>query len=195
MGQPFLCDFFYMRPNVSNPMLDLGRIVLFRLANRHNRTKIQLAEQLADVIEMIANLKLFQNQIGDDFGRPAIPIVSARSCAFPEQCFEFPFLCRFESALASAAGFSYKTFETLLVDFLSPSFDGGKRDLQRVDDVIVGGSVEDHISCQESFLAAVGNPFHWCAHTLLYERNGRKVRFLGGRQYNCCYGVPCYFED
>jgi len=164
-------------------MLDLGRIVLFRLPNRHYWTKIQLAKQFADVIEMVTNLKLPKNQVGDDFGRPPIPIVTAGSCAFSEQIFEFPFLDGCESAASSAAGFSYESFESVLVDFLPPSFDGGQRDLQGVDDVIVGRSVEDHVSSQESFLAAAGNPFRWCTHTLLYERNRKKVRFLGGGQY------------
>ena len=104
---------------------------------------------------MVTNLKLSEDQIGDDFGGPTIPIVAAGSCAFSQQIFEFPFLYWCESAPSSAAGFSYKSFESLLVDFLSPSLDGRKRDLQGVDDIIVGGSVEDHVSCQESFLAAV----------------------------------------
>jgi hypothetical protein len=155
MGQPFLCDFFYMGPNVSNPMLDLGRIVLFRFANRHNRTEIQLAKQFANVIKMVTNLKFSKDQIGDDFGGPAVPIVTAGSCAFSEQTFEFSFLYWREPAPSSAAGFSDESFESEFVDFLSPSFDGGKRDLQSVDDVIVCCSVEDHVSCQDSFLAAM----------------------------------------
>jgi hypothetical protein len=182
MGHPLFRDFFYIGPNVSNPMFDLGGIVFFRLAGRLHRTKVQLAKQFADMVEMVTNLKLSKDQIGDDFRRPAVPMVTAGSCAFSEQIFEFSFLYWRQSALSSATLFSDEAFESVFVDFLSPSFDGRKRDLQSVDDVIVGRSVEDHGSSQESFLAAAGNPFRWCAHVLFYEQNGRKVRFLCGGQ-------------
>lgn len=182
MGQSLFCDFFYMRPNVSNPMFDLGRVVFFRLSRRHYGTKIQLAEQFSNVIEMVTNLKLSKDQISNDFCRPTISIVSARAGTFAEHDFEFVFLPRFESATSSATGFSSKSFQTVLVDFLSPSLEGRERDLQSVDDVIVCRSIKDHVSCQKSFLPAVGNPFCCGTHTFQYERNGEKVHFLSGRQ-------------
>jgi hypothetical protein len=182
-GHPLFCDFFYMRPNVSNPMFDLGGIMFFRFSRWHHGTKIQLMEQFANVIEMVTNLKVSNDQIGNDFGRPAIPIVSTNACTFSEHVFEFPFLLGFESASASATRFSSKSFQTVLIDFLSPSFERRKRDIQSVDNIIVCRSVKNHVSCQESLLAAVGNPFHWCGHTHQYEQNREKVHFLRGGQY------------
>jgi len=163
-------------------MLDLGRIMFFRLAGRHDRTKVQLAEKFADMIEMVTNLKSAQNQIGDDFCRPSISIVSARAGTFSEQYSEFSLLDRCEAATSSATGFSYQSVQSVLIDFLSPSFEGGEGNVQSVDDVIVRRSVENHVSCQQSFLAAIGNPFRCSTHVLLYERNAQMVQFLRGRQ-------------
>jgi hypothetical protein len=183
--RPFSRDFFTVTffggPNVSNPMFDLGRIVFFRLPGRHDRTEVQLVEKFSDMIEMITYMKLPKDQVGDDFGRPTIPIVAARGGSVLKQGFELLLLERRQSAPSTASRFPCQAIQSVFVDFLSPSFERRKRNVQRIDDFIVGRSVENHAPRQKSFLAAIRNPFRR-THALLYERNDRMVQIIRGGQ-------------
>jgi hypothetical protein len=145
-------------------------------------------EDFPDVIEMITYMKSTKDQIGDDFGRPTIPVVTTGSGSVLKQGFEFLFLHGRQSTTSSAARFSFQTVQAVAIDFLPPSFEGGKRDVESIDDVIVSRSVKNHIPRQESSLAAVRNPFR-CTHALQYERNRRMVHFLGGGQYMSIFDV------
>ncbi len=95
-------------------------------------------------------MPFFSNEIGDDSRGPAVGQVAGSPRSGEEDGFEFLKLFRCQFGGTSGAGFSREGLNTLGIDFLSPSFDGGEGNFEDFDDFVVVESTQDQFPALKS---------------------------------------------
>lgn len=150
------------------PMIDGLWRILRRLDVGLLVRQSEIVEYFPYIGVRIIDAPFFPNEVGNDPRGPAVGQVAGGPRSGQEDGFEFLKLFRRQFGGTTGTGFSCEGLKAVGFDFLSPSFDGGKGNIEDIDDFVVVESAQDQLPALETGGRLTRQTSMLCAHAIRY---------------------------
>ena len=132
------------------PVIDDNLGVLGRFDVGFLKRQAEGTENASDIGRGVVDPPFFANEIGDDPRGPTVGLITCGAGSLKDDGFEFLPLGVVEFFGTAWRMFSCEGLEAVGFGFLSPSSNGGERNVEEFDDFVVVESAQDQLPALES---------------------------------------------